>query len=84
MREFRSYGSVRGALGNERPYREFSAGIDPPLGLPEGRPDQTNGGARPSAKDPGRVHSTIGAIISEVGGAALFRYASPSTRTQTS
>ena len=23
MREFRSYGSVRGALSNERPYREF-------------------------------------------------------------
>ena len=24
MREFRSYGSVRGALSNERPYRELS------------------------------------------------------------
>ena len=23
MREFRSYGSVRGALSNERPYREL-------------------------------------------------------------
>ncbi len=28
MREFRSYGSVRGALSNERPYRDFrSAGF---------------------------------------------------------
>src|SRR6516165_8095871 len=30
-----------------------SAGIDPPLGLPKGRPDQANGGARQSVNDPG-------------------------------
>jgi hypothetical protein len=31
-----------------------SAGIDPPLGLPKGRPDQANGGARQCTDDPGR------------------------------
>ena len=51
-----------------------SAGIDPPLGLPKGRPDQANGAARQSKKDPGRDHSVMGgAIISELG-AASFRY----------
>src|SRR5271155_3323162 len=46
-----------------------SAGIDPPLGLPKGRPDQANGSARQSMKDPGRDHSVMGgAIISESGG----------------
>src|SRR5271165_1921456 len=49
-----------------------SAGIDPPLGLPKGRPDQANGGARQSVKDPGRDHSVMGgAIISELGGGFL-------------
>ena len=37
-----------------------SAGIDPPGGLPKGRPDQANGGARQSTKDPGRDHSVMG------------------------
>src|SRR3984957_13988883 len=49
-----------------------SAGIDPPLGLPKGRPDQANGGARQSMKDPGRDHSVMGgAIISESGGGII-------------
>src|SRR5271163_946158 len=49
-----------------------SAGIDPPLGLPKGRPDQANGGARQSTNDPGRDHSVMrGAIISESGGGII-------------
>src|ERR1700727_1534099 len=32
-----------------------SAGIDPPLGLPKGRPDQANGGARQSPEDRGGI-----------------------------
>lgn len=49
-----------------------SAGIDPPLGLPKGRPDQANGGARQSTDDPGRDHSVMGgAIISESGGGII-------------
>jgi hypothetical protein len=32
MREFRSYGSVRGALGNERPYREHILSISESMG----------------------------------------------------
>src|ERR1700690_2534064 len=49
-----------------------SADIDPPLGLPKGRPDQANGGARQSTKDPGRDHSVMGgAIISESGGGII-------------
>src|SRR5271165_2873797 len=32
-----------------------SAGIDPPLGLPKGRSDQANGGARQSRKTPGGI-----------------------------
>jgi hypothetical protein len=52
-----------------------SAGIDPPLGLPKGRPDQANGGARQSRNHPGRDHSVMGgAIISEsVGGIIPLR-----------
>ena len=37
-----------------------SAGIDRSLGLPKGRPDQANGGARQSTKHPGRDHSVMG------------------------
>src|SRR5689334_18036917 len=49
-----------------------SAGIDPPLGLRKGRPDQANGGARQSTDDPGRDHSVMGgAIISESGGGII-------------
>ena len=49
-----------------------SAGIDPPLGLPKGRPDQANGGARQSRNDPGRDHSVMGGeIISESGGGII-------------
>src|SRR5277367_5515575 len=49
-----------------------SAGIDPPLGLPKGGPDQANGGARQSTNDPGRDHSVIGGeIISESGGGII-------------
>src|SRR5271163_1766573 len=57
-----------------------SAGIDPPLGLPKGRPDQANGGARQSTNDPGRDHSVMGgAIISESGGGIIpLRGAAPS------
>ena len=51
-----------------------SAGIDPPLGLPKGRPDQANGGARQSTNDPGRDHSVMGARSSRNRGAASFRY----------
>ena len=45
-----------------------SAGIDPPLGLPKGRPDQANGAARQSEKDPGRDHSVWGARSSRIRG----------------
>ncbi len=31
MREFRTYGSVRGALSNERPYRDIGRGNQQPL-----------------------------------------------------
>src|SRR5271154_4554967 len=49
-----------------------SAGIDPPLGLPKGRPDQANGGARQSMNDPGRDLSVMGGeIISESGGGII-------------
>src|ERR1700692_531414 len=49
-----------------------SAGIDPPLGLPKGRPDQAHGGGRPSRDDPWRDHSVMGgAIISESGGGII-------------
>src|ERR1700728_5231446 len=49
-----------------------SAGIDPPLGWPKGRPDQANGGARQSTNDPGRDHSVMGGeIISESGGGII-------------
>src|SRR5580658_3084731 len=57
-----------------------SAGTDRSLGLPKGRPDQANGGARQSTKDPGRDHSVMGgAIISESGGGIIpFRGAASS------
>src|SRR5580704_9533372 len=49
-----------------------SAGTDRSLGLPKGRPDQANGGAHQSTKDPGRDHSVMGgAIISESGGGII-------------
>src|ERR1700735_5664853 len=49
-----------------------SAGIDPPLGWPKGRPDQANGGARQSTNDPGRDHSVMGGeIILESGGGVI-------------
>src|SRR5271170_250536 len=49
-----------------------SAGIDPPLGLPKGRPDQANSGAHQSTNDLGRDHSvTVGGIIPELGGGFL-------------
>ncbi|ANL89269.1 hypothetical protein AMC81_PE01027 (plasmid) [Rhizobium phaseoli] len=34
MREFRTYGSVRGALSNERPYRDLTAAMLRLLRLP--------------------------------------------------
>src|SRR5580658_7529862 len=51
-----------------------SAGIDPPLGLPKGRPDQANGSARQSTKDPGGIIPLWGARSSRNRGAASFRY----------
>src|ERR1700722_16915472 len=49
-----------------------SAGTDRSLGLPKGRPDQANGGAHQSTKDPGRDHSVMGgAIIAESGGGII-------------
>src|SRR5271166_6499140 len=47
-----------------------SAGIDPPLGLPKGRPDQANGGARQSVNDPGGIIPLRGATSSRNWGAA--------------
>src|SRR6185312_6505565 len=58
-----------------------SAGIDPPSGLPKGRPDQANGGARQSTDDPGRDHPVMGgAIISESGGGIIPLRGAPSSR----
>src|ERR1700722_3536863 len=51
-----------------------SAGIDPPLGLPKGRPDQANGSARQSTKNPGGIIPLWGARSSRNRGAASFRY----------
>ena len=51
-----------------------SAGIDPPLGLPKGRPDQANGGARQSRKTPGGIIPLWGARSSRNWGAASSRY----------
>src|ERR1700749_4420152 len=49
-----------------------SAGIGCSLGLPKGRPDQANGGARQGGHDPGRDHSVMGGeIISESGGGII-------------
>ena len=60
-----------------------SAGIDPPLGLPKGRPDQANGGARQSPNDPGRDHSGMGgAIISESGGGIIPLRGATSSRNR--
>jgi hypothetical protein len=49
-----------------------SAGIDPPLGLPKGRPDQANGGARQSVNDPGRDHSVMGGVITSESGGGII------------
>ena len=51
-----------------------SAGTDRSLGLPKGRPDQANGGARQSRKDPGGIILLWGARSSRNRGAASFRY----------
>jgi hypothetical protein len=49
-----------------------SAGIDPPLGLPKGRPDQANGGARQCGRDSGRDHSVMGGEIISKSGAGII------------
>ena len=60
-----------------------SAGTDCSLGLPKGRPDQANGGARQSTKDPGRDHSVMGgAIISESGGGIIPLRGATSSRNR--
>ena len=48
-----------------------SAGIDLPLGLPKGRPDQANGSARQSTKDPGGIIPLWGAASSRNRGGFL-------------
>ena len=37
MRQFRSYGSVRGVRGNSHPYRDDEAGVFAFAGLPPGK-----------------------------------------------
>src|ERR1700690_4354729 len=58
-----------------------SAGIDPPLGLPKGRPDQANGVARQSTKHTDRDHSVMGgAVISELVGDIITLRGAASSR----
>jgi hypothetical protein len=63
MRESRTYGSVRGALSNERPYRDPRSGVPAAPILVAAGTAQARAFARPTVRSPARTQACANALF---------------------